>query len=219
MRLQLESKVRTDYRKSETKKLRREGGVPATVYGKGLESVSLAVQALDVTGILKTEGGRLALIDLKVDGKTQKAHPVMFQEIQRDPITHQIVHIDFHRVSMNEPVHASVPIVILGNAPGIKEGGILEQITRELELKALPDHIPSHIDVDVSHLELGEHVSVGDLTVPEDVEVIGPQPDIVVAGVRLPHVHIEEVEEVPEEELEEEAAEGEEAATAEEAEE
>ena len=215
MRLHLESKVRTDFRKSETKQLRREGGVPATVYGKGIEPVSLAVNALDMAGILKTEGGRLSLIDLKVDGKTQKAHPVMIQEIQRDPITYQILHIDFHRISMNEPVHASVPIVLRGEAPGIKQGGILEQMTRELEMKALPDHVPSHIDVDVSHLELGQHISVGDLIVPEDAEVLGPQPDIVVASVRLPHVHVEEVAvpeeiegEVPaEEEAKEEAAE------------
>jgi large subunit ribosomal protein L25 len=203
MRLKLDSKVRTDFRKSETKKLRREGSIPATVYGKGIDPVSLAVNSLDMIGILKTEGGRLALIDLNVDGKTQKAHPVMIQEMQRDPITRNILHVDFHRVSMNEPVHASVPIVLRGDAPGAKTGGILEQFTRDLEVKALPDHIPSHIDVDVSHLELGNHVLVGELIVPEDIEVLGPQPDIVVASVRLPHVHVEEVEAAPEE-LEEE---------------
>ena len=199
MRLQLESKVRTDFRKSETNRLRREGGVPATVYGRGIESVSLAVNALDMAGILRTEGGRLSLIDLKIDGKTQKAHPVMIQEIQRDPITRNILHVDFHRVSMDVPVHASVPIVLRGEAPGIKQGGILEQMTRELEMKALPERIPSHIDVDVSHLELGQHILVGQLTVPEDAEVLGPHADIVVASVRLPHVHIEEVAEAPEE--------------------
>ena len=204
MRLKLDSKVRTDFRKSETKKLRREGSVPATVYGKGIDPVSLAVNSLDMIGILKTEGGRLALIDLKVDGKTQKAHPVMIQEMQRDPISRNILHVDFHRVSMDVPVHASVPIVLRGDAPGLKSGGILEQFTRDLEVKALPDHIPSHIDVDVSHLELGNHVLVGELIVPEDIEVLGPQPDIVVASVRLPHVHVEEVEAAPEE-LEEEA--------------
>lgn len=206
MRLSLESKVRTDFRKSETNRLRREGGVPATVYGKGIEPVSLAVNGLDMTGILKTEGGRLALIDLKVDGKAQKAHPVMIQEIQRDPISYRILHVDFHRVSMDVPVHASVPIVLKGEAPGIKQGGILEQFTRDLEVKALPDHVPSHIDVDVSHLDLGNHVLVGDLMVPEDVEVLGPQADIVVASVRLPHVHVEEVAAAPEE-LEEAPAE------------
>ena len=199
MRLELDSKVRTDFRKSETKKLRREGGIPATVYGRGLDPVSLAVKTEDLTGILKTEGGRLSLIDLKVEGKTQKAHPVMIQEIQRNPITRTIIHVDFHRVSMDEPVHASVPIVLRGEAPGIKQGGILEQMTRELEVKALPDHVPSHFDVDVSHLDLGQHVLVGDMTVPEDVEVLGPQPDIVVASVRLPHVHVEEVVAAPEE--------------------
>jgi len=211
MRLQLSSTTRTDFRKSETKKLRRDGGVPATVYGRGEESVSLAIQAEEFADLLKTPGGRLSLINLNVDGKGSKVHPVMIQEIQRDPITSKVLHVDFHRVRMDEPVHASVPVILLGEAPGTREGGILEQVTRELDVRALPDHIPTHIDVDVSHLEFGDNIIVRDVQVPEDVEVLGPLPDIVVASVRLPVVHIEEVVPEAEEELEEvaeEAAEG-----------
>ena len=214
MRLQLSSTTRTDFRKSETKKLRREGQIPATVYGRGEESKAIAVSAADFGQVLKTPGGRLSLIDLKVDGKASKAHPVMIQEIQRNPVTSTVVHVDFHRVSMNEPVHAAVPIILVGAAPGTRQGGILEQFTRELDIKALPDHMPRHIDVDVSHLELGHSIHVREVKVPEDVEVLGPVPENVVASVRLPIVHIEEV--VPVEEEIEEAAEaaaaGEEAA-------
>lgn len=207
-RLQLSSETRTDFRKSETKRFRREGKIPATVYSRGEESKSLAIAAEDLGKILKSPGGRLSLIDLKVDGKGSKAHPVMIQEMQRDPITKKILHVDFHRVSMDEPVNASVPIILIGEAHGLKEGGVMEHVTREIEVRALPDRIPTHIDVDVSGLGLGEGVHVSAVQVPEDVEILGPLPDTIVAAVRLPHVHIEEpTPEEEEEELEGEAAE------------
>lgn len=205
-RLQLSSTAREDLRKSVTKKLRREGEIPATVYGRGDPARSVAVKADEVVKILRAPGGLVSLIDLKVDGKISKAHPVLIQEIQRDPISRKILHIDFHRVSMDEPVHASVPIVLFGDAPGIKQGGMLEQFTYQLEIKTLPDNIPSHIDVDVSGLELGQSIHVGDVQVPEGVEVLGPLADNVVATVRLPVVHIEAEEAAPEAE-EAEAAE------------
>lgn len=209
MRLQLKSTTREKLEKSETKRIRRDGGIPATVYGRGDDPHSIAVEDADIRDILKTPGGRLSLIDLKVDGKGSKAHPVMIQDIQRDPITQKILHIDFHRVSMDEPVNASVPIVVVGEAPGIKEGGILDQATREIQVRALPDQIPTHINVDVSELRLGQHLTVGDLEISENVEVTGPPADIAVVSVRQPVVHIEPT-------VEEEVEEGEEAQVAEE---
>lgn len=211
-RLQLDAQTRQNLLKSYTKKLRREEKIPATLYGKGQDSRSIEVSTRDLEGILKTPGGRLALIDLKVDGKSSKAHPVMIQEMQRDPISKKILHIDFHWVSLDEPVHANVPIVLIGEAPGVKQGGIVEQFTRELDVRALPDHIPSHIDVDVSNLELGQAIHVSEVIVPEDVEVLGPVPENVVATVRMPVVHVEEVAPAPEEEIEAEEAAPEEAA-------
>lgn len=204
-RLQLSAQTRKSLMKSYTKKLRREGKIPATVYGRELESKSIEVSLDEIEQILKSPGGRLSLIDLKLDGKVSKAHPVLIQEIQRDPITKKILHIDFHRVSMNEPVHASVPIVLVGDAPGTKQGGILEQFVRELEVKALPEHIPTHIDADVSHLQLGQSIHVGELKVPEDVEVLGPPADIIVATVRMPVVRVEELAAPEAEEVAEEA--------------
>lgn len=192
-RLRLLSTTRADLRKSATKKLRREGGIPATVYGRGEEPTSVAIEAEELARILRTPGGRLSLIDLKVDGKGSKAHPVLIQEIQRDPVTNRVLHVDFHRVRMDEHVHAAVPIILVGEAPGTREGGILEQFTRELDIRALPDHMPTHIDVDVSNLGLGKAIHVSEVQVPEDVEVLGPPSDNVVATVRLPIVHIEEV--------------------------
>jgi len=191
-KLQLVSKTRTDFRKSETKRLRREGEIPATIYGKGFDPTAVTVSAGGVDDILKVPGGKLSLINLSVDGQESAGHPVMIQSLQIDAITKRIIHIDFHRVSMNEPVHASVPVMLVGEAPGINQGGLLEQFTASLDIKALPDHIPTHINVDVSGLALGQNIHVGDIKVPSDIEVLGPVADSVIATVRMPIVRAEE---------------------------
>lgn len=190
-RLELSSKTRTDFRKGETKRMRGAGRIPATVYGKGCESSSIEINAEEFSEILKVPGGRHMLIDLSVDGKVEKAHPVLIQKLQREAISKQVVHVDFHRVSMNEPVHASVSIVLDGEAPGVKFGGILEQITSELELKVLPDQIPTEFHVDISKLEMGQAIHVSDLAIPEGIEVLHPAADGIVATVKLPSVQAE----------------------------
>jgi len=206
MRLALQAEMRNDFRKSYTKKLRNEGKIPATVYGRGLESKSLQLALDDMVHLLRTPGGRLALIDLKVDGKTEKAHPVMIQAIQREPIGKKIKHVDFHRISMDEPVTATVPVTLVGEAAGIIEGGVVEQPTSDLHIKALPDKIPTHIDVDISPLGLGDSVHVRDIQVAEGVEIVAPPPESVIVMVRLPHVRVE-AEAEPTEEVAEAAAE------------
>ncbi|MHB0912547.1 MAG: 50S ribosomal protein L25 [Armatimonadota bacterium] len=192
-RLKLSSSTRVDLRKSETKKIRREGGIPATVYGRGQDPKSVAIKAEELAAILKTPGGRLSLIDLELDGKVSKAHPVLIQELQREPVSKSILHVDFHRVSMDEPVHAQVPVMLIGEAPGVKQGGILEQVTSSLDLKVLPDNMPTHIDVDITGLELGDSIHVSEVGIPEGAEVLHPQADTMVATVRMPTVRTEEI--------------------------
>lgn len=199
-RLELNSQPRTDFRKSQTKKLRREGGVPATVYGRGDDPVSLAIMDEEFTKILKTPGGRLSLIDLKIAGDEDKVklEPVMIQAIQRDPITKKVVHVDLHRVRMDTLVTARVPIQLVGEAAGVKLAGILEHFVREIEVKALPGKVPTHINVDVTALELGEIIHVGDVELPEGVELAGTAIEGVVATVRMPIVRDEEAAAAPE---------------------
>ena len=191
-RLQLSSATRADFRKSETKRFRREGKIPATVYTRGETSQSVAISADELGVILKTPGGRLSLIDLAIDGSESKAHPVMIQDMQRDPVSKKIMHVDFHRVSMNEPVQASVPVVIVGEAPGVKLGGILEQLITDLDIKALPDHIPTHIDVDVSHLEMGQSILISEVNIPADAELVNASLENMLVTVRTPTVRTEE---------------------------
>ena len=198
MRLSLQAETRKDFSKSYTKKLRNEGKIPATLYGKGIDSKALQLELADMAALLKTPGGRLALIDLKVDGKAEKAHPVMIQAIQREPIGKKIKHVDFHRISMNEAVTATVPITLVGEAPGQALGGVVEQPASDLQLKALPDKIPTHIDVDISGMNLGDTLHVSDVTVPEGVEIVGPPAENVVVTVRQPHVRVEAAAEAAE---------------------
>ena len=188
-RPQISSQARTNFQKTETKRIRREGGIPATIYSKGEQSEAVSVPNIEVMQILKA-GGRLSLIDLQIDGKSQKAHPVMFQVIQRNPITNQILHIDFHRVSMNEPIHAKVPVILVGESPGVKLGGIAEQMVNELDIKALPDHMPARIDIDISQMDIGDMIHVSDITIPEGAELVTQTVDIAAVSIRQPAAHL-----------------------------
>jgi large subunit ribosomal protein L25 len=192
-RMQLSSKTRTDFRKSVTKQLRRDGAIPATVYGKDVEPVSISVPLEEFNVLLKTPGGRLSIIELQVEGaKSKKPLTVMIQEVQRDPLTKGVIHLDLHQVKMDVEVTAHIPIRLIGEAPGIKMGGILEHFVREIDIKALPDRVPSHIDVDVSGLDLGDAIHVSDIALPEGAELIHTSSESVIATCRQPLVRTEE---------------------------
>lgn len=196
-RLQLSSAARTDFRKSNTKKIRREGGIPATIYGHGDESQAVSVVAEELAEILKTPGARLSLIELKIDSKSDASHPVMIKAVQRDPLVKNIIHIDFQRVKMDEVVHASVPVVIHGEAPGAKLGGMLETVASEVEVKCLPDCVPTHFDVDISGLEIGMSIHARDLDIPAGVEITNPTPEGIIVTVRPQHARSGPAEEAP----------------------
>lgn len=196
-RLSLSSTERTDLKKSATIKIRNGGSLPATVYGKGI-SKSIAIKNSDLDDLLRTPGGRLSLIDLTIGGGAMEALPVMIQAIQRNPVNGKLVHVDFHRVDLLEEVHASVPLTLVGEAPGVKLSGILEHPLSFIEVKVLPDAIPSHINIDISHLELGDKVLVSDIVLPEGVELVGPGPDTVAVVIHLPYMRNDEAEVVKE---------------------
>jgi large subunit ribosomal protein L25 len=207
----------------KVKALRRQGIVPAHLYGRGTDSLALQAEASSITDILRT-AGRNAIIDLQINGET-KSRPVVLRGVQRNPITDELVHIDFFQISLTETLRADVPLIVTGEAPAVGVyGGVLLQSLDHLSLEALPTDIPQHIEVDVSGLDaLEAAIFVRDLNVPRTVEVQA-DPAQVVVKVVPPRLTVEE-EEVPEEEeveLEEgEEAEGEEpeAAPAEEEEE
>jgi large subunit ribosomal protein L25 len=152
--------------KNEANRLRAAGQIPAVVYGskkdgKAPEGVALAVDPKAVLRILHSDSGANTLINLRVDGTEAR---VMMKEYQLDPITHQLLHADFYALAMDKAITVTVPIVLKGESRGVKQqGGIVDFVTREIEVECLPTNIPGHIDVDVSELMLNQSIRVKDL--------------------------------------------------------
>ena len=205
---------RTERGSRATRRLRRDGLVPGVLYGGSItEPVSFKVGARVLRQVL-VDGS--ALFDVKVDGG--KAHPVIVKDQQFHPVRGEVEHIDLLEVRLDETIHAQVSIELEGaeEAPGIKEGGVLEHITREIEIEALPTDIPERITVDVSGLAIAATLTLAEIAAPAGVTFIADNPEeITVATVVVP-TEIEEPEEIEEEtELvgeEGEVPEGEEAA-------
>ena len=147
--------------KNEARRVRVTGQIPAVVYGAGRDSVAITVNPKHITKILHSESGHNTIFDLQVGGAKQK---VMIVDWQYDPIKSNLLHIDLKRIDMNKAIKVSVPIALVGEAAGVKQqGGILDQVLREVEIECLPADIPSHIDVDVTELVFGTVIRVADL--------------------------------------------------------
>jgi large subunit ribosomal protein L25 len=191
--------------KGVARRLRANGKVPAIVYGLGSDPVSVAVSSRELGHILHGPGGVNTLIDLNIEGGM--AELVLARQVQRDPVKHSLVHVDFVRVRRDALVSADVPIHLIGDPPGVKDGGVLDQEMFSLHIEAKPGDIPNAIDVDVSKLEIGGHVRAAEIVLPRGVTT-AVDPEDLVAQVMVPRGLTAEEEEV-------EAAEGEEAAAGE----
>jgi large subunit ribosomal protein L25 len=180
------------------RRLRRSGRVPGIVYGGGGESVSFDADARELRLALARSG---AVLDLSVDGA--KATPVVLKEAQRDPVRGETVHVDLLRVRLDEAIHAVVPLELSGveDTPGVKEGGVLEQITRELNVEALPTAIPESIVHPVGEMQIGDTIALATLSAPEGVTLLD-EPDTVLATLSPPRLQVEEEEEEIESETE-----------------
>lgn len=149
------------FNKNAARRVRVAGLIPAVVYGAGLESIAITVEPKTITKILHSESGHNTIFDLDVDGTAAKA---MIVDWQYEPIKGKLLHVDLKRIAMDKTMRVSVPIMLEGVPVGVKvEGGVLDQILREVELECFPGDIPSHIDLDVSGLKLNEAIHVSDL--------------------------------------------------------
>src|SRR4051812_48993300 len=162
----LDATVRTTIGKNEARRTRREGKVPATVYGGVSESgsrdaVSIAVEPKALLKILHSQAGANTIISLKLDGVGTK---VLVKDFQLDPITHQVLHADFYRLAMDRMIEMTIPVLIKGEPRGVKlQGGLLEFIRREIQIECLPSDIPEHVDVDVTELMVGQGIRLRDV--------------------------------------------------------
>jgi len=206
---------RSDVGKGACRRLRAAGQLPAIVYGLNRPAYPVTVEPRRIEQLLRTDAGRNAMITLSLDGG-KDTRAVMIRDLQFHPISDTLTHVDFVRLDLEKEVQVKVPIQLVGLPEGVKnEGGLVDFVQREINVACLPTGIPGHLDVDISALHIGQHVSVEDVDPGEGVKLLDP-PDTIIAVVAAPKA--EAVEEAEAEEAEAAAdapAEGEGAAPAE----
>ena len=209
--LELQAQIREEKGKGHTARLRREGLLPCVLYGSEIDTVSLAVKTGDLDRIIK-DAGPNALIKLKVGSEE---YITLVREIQSHPIVKEYLHADLQQISLKEKLQTMVPLHIVGESPGVKDGGILQQSVREVEVECLPVNIPESIEVDISALGFGDSITAGELNAGEDVEIL-TDPDTVIVSIVAAQVEEEPAEVEEEGEVEGEAGGEEQPAPAEE---
>ncbi|HST26503.1 MAG TPA: 50S ribosomal protein L25 [Gaiellaceae bacterium] len=208
-RVKLEVQERETVGSTAATRLRREGFIPGVLYGRGKTPHAIAVPERELRTVLTGPHGRHAILDVVLQGQ-KTTHASILKDYQVDPIRGRITHFDLHEVRLDEAITAQVAIELVGESPGVKVGGVLSALVREVSVEALPLEIPDKLELDIGESEIGTTLRVADLVAPEGTKILD-DPDTVVVTVAAPRV---EVEEEPEEELAEgeEAAEGEEPA-------
>ena len=180
--LKLQATKRTESGKGAARRSRAAGRVPAVLYGRGMDPVSLEVDRREFVTALKTDAGVNVLLDIEFDGTNTLAFT---RELQRDPVRGTLLHADFVKVDRTQAIEIEVPVHLVGEAPGTKEGGALEHPLFSVHVRTLPGSVPEAIDADVSALNIGDTLRVSNLRAPEGVEILN-DPDAVVASIAAP---------------------------------
>ena len=199
MTITMQAQQRTNTTKGKLHQLRKGGKVPGIVYGKGLQASSvIALDEKEVLHLLRSHPN--AVIDLQIPDSGRQ--PVMITHVQRDSLSRKLMHVDLHQINMNEQIKAHVRIEVTGDSAGVREGGVLSVSLHEIEIQCLPGDIPEAIEADISSLAIGENVTVGDLKLPDKVQVLTDAGQTV-AAVLAPQKEIsaEEAEQQKEEDF------------------
>jgi large subunit ribosomal protein L25 len=185
---QIEVHKRDTVGKNISRKLRSSGWIPAVVYGGGKEPVPVQLQRKMFLDTLRGGASESSLFLLTMADSGQQRH-AMIREMQVEPVKNRLLHIDFQRVLMTERVKIMVPVELSGTAVGVKtEGGVLDFVTREVEIESLPGNIPEHLSLDVTNLHLGQHVEASELELPHGVKLITEGDRVIVS---LGHARLE----------------------------
>jgi large subunit ribosomal protein L25 len=218
-RIKLEVQEREGRGTADSRRLRRQGFIPGVLYGNGKTPHAIYIPERDLRRVLTGAGGLHAILDVVLAGQ-KTTHASILKDYQQDPIRGHISHVDLQEVRLDRPIQASVTVQLVGEPAGAKEGGVLSQVQREINVEALPMEIPEHIDLDVSGMAIGDTLRLADLRARAGVTYLDDPEETVLATVTMP-TRVEEPEEVleegeegelegvPEEERPEGAAEGE----------
>jgi large subunit ribosomal protein L25 len=180
---QLSASARSTSGKGAARSLRRDGRLPAIIYGHAREPMSLSVPERDFVRLLERVAAENTVIELTIDGAMSRT---LIREIQRHPVRRNVLHVDFQELVAGERMIVNIPIVLQGTPEGVRNnGGILSQVLQELECRVDPLNMPGHIDVDVSGIAIGHSIHVSEITIPEGVEVLD-DPDSTIAVVAAP---------------------------------
>jgi large subunit ribosomal protein L25 len=210
-RVKIEVQQRESRGSADARRLRRQGLIPGVLYGRGKSPHPFSVHERDLRRALTGPAGLHAILDVVLDGQ-KTSHASILKDYQQDVITGRLAHVDLQEVRLDQPIQAQVVIELVGEAAGSIEGGVLSQVTREINVEALPLEVPERIEVDVSPMQMGDTLRLADIAVQEGVTFLDDPEETVIATVTVP-TQIVEPEPEEEEELEEgaELAEGEEA--------
>jgi large subunit ribosomal protein L25 len=207
-RLKLEVREREKLGSRHTRRLRSQGLVPGVLYGKG-HSRAIVVPERDLRTAVTGPSGLHAILDVTIEGQ-KTVHPSILAEYQQDPIRGTISHIDLREVRLDQPIHATVVVQLVGEAAGVKTGGMLSLVNREVHVEALPADVPEHIEVDVSPMEVGDVLRLADIPAIPNVTILDDPHETVIATVSVPRgfTELEEAEAEAAAEAEAEALEG-----------
>lgn len=204
--LEVNKRSDNELKKNASRRLRRDGFIPAVMYGLDLEPVSIKVSEKEFKDLLKGRSAANLIFDMVInENGNRKKETVILKDIQRDPISREFLHLDFLRIQMEKEVETLVPIIIINEEESIgvkEEGGVIQHGLRELHISCLPKDIPEKIEYDVANLKLGESVRVSDIKAPENIKVLS-HPEEVVVSIIHP-TQLREEKEVIEEEITEE---------------
>jgi len=178
----LKAYVRSQVQRAEVKKLRATGRVPATIYGSQAQPQNIEVVGEEICDLLNHSASENLLVDLAVQNDPRSQRLALLQEVQHHPLTGKVIHVDFHEVAEDEKVTVMVPVETVGEAAGVKSGGgTLEHILHKLKVRSLPKDLPEQLVIDVSPLEIGKSVHLGEVPTPAGVEILGDKHLTVVA--------------------------------------
>lgn len=205
MGIKIKGEIREIFGKNASRRLRKEGKIPAILYGTHEKNVALSLDKKDIFQILRSESGENTIFKVSYDSKTRD---VMIKDVQTNPADDELFHVDLILISMDKEIRVTVPFILIGEAVGVKaEGGFVDFVTREAEIECLPKAIPEHIEVDISELHLHQSIKVEDISPPAGAKWVS-ELETVIAMI---HAQAKEEVVVEEEEVEEEViAEGEE---------